>query len=183
MPADLRLTTARVLQGPAAIRERLGEYAGGLSQVLCESRPSPRLSHGRDYSGAAISTGETMKLITIKALPCVLMLAAGSASAFDINRLQAIGQNDFRLLSEDVGAALSYHPQTPTEPLGTTGFDVGVSVAMSKVANKDSLSRASSDSVPSYLPIPTLRANKGLPLGFDVGLMYSKVPGSDISLW
>ena len=124
-----------------------------------------------------------MKLITIKALPCVLMLAAAPASAFDINRLQAIGQSDFRLLSEDVGAALSYHPQTPTEPLGTTGFDLGVSVAMSKVANKDSLSRASSDSVPSYLPVPTLRANKGLPFGFDVGLLYAKVPGSDISFW
>ena len=80
-----------------------------------------------------------MKLITIKALPCVLMLAAAPASAFDINRLQAIGQSDFRLLSEDVGAALSYHPQTPTEPLGTTGFDIGI--------------------------------------------LYAKVPGSDISFW
>ena len=98
-----------------------------------------------------------MKPRTMKALPCLsLILAAGSASAFDIDRLQAIGQRDFRLLSEDVGAALSYHPQTPTEPLGTTGFDVGVSLTMSKVANKDSLSRASSDSVPSYLPVPTL---------------------------
>jgi len=125
-----------------------------------------------------------MKPITMKALPCLLLVfAAGSASAFDINRLQAIGQSDFRLLSEDVGAALSYHPQTPTEPLGITGFDVGVSLTMSKVANKDALSRASSDSVPLYLPIPTLRANKGLPLGLDVGLLYSKVPGSNISLW
>src|SRR5205814_4211740 len=113
----------------------------------------------------------------------VLLLVAASAWAFDINRLQNVAQGDFRLLSEDVGAALSYHPQTPTEPLGVTGFDVGLSLTMSKVANKDALSRASSSSVPSYIPIPTLRANKGLPLGFDVGLMYSKVPGSDIALW
>lgn len=105
------------------------------------------------------------------------------ASAFDINQLQAVGQRDFRLLSEDLGAALSYHPQTPTEPLGITGFDLGASLTMSKVANKDSLGRASSGSVPGYIPVPTLRANKGLPFGFDVGLMYSKVPGSDISLW
>src|SRR5258708_19358286 len=54
---------------------------------------------------------------------------------------------------------------------------------MSKVANKDALSRATSGSVPSYIPVPTLRANKGLPLGLDVGLMFSKIPGSDISLW
>lgn len=125
-----------------------------------------------------------MKPKTMTRLACPLLLAAASSAwAFDINRLQAIGQNDFRLLSEDVGAAISYHPQTPTEPLGTTGFDLGVSLTMSKVANKDSLSRASSDSVPSYLPVPTLRANKGLPLGIDVGLLYAKVPGSDISLW
>jgi hypothetical protein len=120
----------------------------------------------------------------MKGLACTLLLGvAGSAWAFDINRLQNVAQSDFRLLSEDVGAALSYHPQTPTEPLGITGFDVGVSLTMSKVANKDALSRASSDSVPSYLPVPTLRANKGLPLGFDVGLMYSKIPGSNIALW
>ena len=113
----------------------------------------------------------------------VLLLVAASAWAFDINRLQNVAQGDFRLLSEDVGAALSYHPQTPTEPLGVTGFDLGLALTMSKVANKDALSRATSGSVPSYIPVPTLRANKGLPLGFDVGLMYSKVPGTDISLW
>jgi len=125
-----------------------------------------------------------MKSRTMKSLACtLLLLAAGSAWAFDINRLQNVAQGDFRLLSEDVGAALSYHPQTPTEPLGVTGFDLGLSLTMSKIANKDALSRGVSGSVPSYLPVPTLRANKGLPLGFDVGLMYSKVPGSDISLW
>src|SRR6266849_9557316 len=125
-----------------------------------------------------------MKPRTMQGLACTLLLLfAASAGAFDIDRLQAVGQRDFRLLSEDVGAALSYHPQTPTEPLGVTGFDVGLSLTMSKVANKDALSRASSNSVPSYLPVPTLRANKGLPLGFDVGLMYSKIPGSNISLW
>ena len=125
-----------------------------------------------------------MKPRNMKSLACTLLIfATSSAWAFNVDRLQNVAQGDFRLISEDLGAALSYHPQTPTEPLGTTGFDVGVSVAMSKVANKDSLSRASSDSVPSYLPVPTLRANKGLPFGFDIGLLYAKVPGSDISFW
>src|SRR5437773_8703952 len=124
-----------------------------------------------------------MKPRIIWGLGSLLMVVAGSAAAFDIDRLQAIGQRDFRLLSEDVGAAISYHPQTPTEPLGVTGFDLGLSLTMSKIANKDALSRGVSGSVPSYLPVPTLRANKGLPLGFDVGLMYSKVPGSNIALW
>src|SRR5258708_20642731 len=113
----------------------------------------------------------------------LLVLFAAPARALDIDRLQNTGEPDFRLLSEDLGAALSYHPQTPTEPLGVTGFDVGASLTMSKLVNKDAIARGASGSVPSYLPVPTLRANKGLPLGFDVGLMYSKVPGTDISLW
>ena len=113
----------------------------------------------------------------------LLALAATPAWAFDINRLQFVSQGDFRLLSEDLGAALSYHPQTPTEPLGITGFDIGASLTMSKLVNTDAISRGVSGTVPSYLPVPTLRADKGLPFGFDLGLMYSKVPGTDISLW
>ena len=136
---------------------------------------------------AAVSTqqkGVDMRPTNIAGLACgLLAIFASPVRAFDINRLQNIGQSDLRLLSEDLGAALSYHPQTPTEPLGVTGFDVGLSVTMSKIANKDALARGVSGSVPSYLPVPTLRANKGLPLGFDVGLMYSKIPGTDISLW
>src|SRR5258708_12476396 len=125
-----------------------------------------------------------MKPRSMKSLTCTaLVLLPAPAWAFDINRLQNVAQGDFRLLSEDVGAALSYHPERRTEPLGVTGFDVGLALTMSKVANKDALSRAVSGSVPSYIPVPTLRANKGLPLGFDVGLMYSKIPGSNIALW
>jgi hypothetical protein len=125
-----------------------------------------------------------MKSRTMQGLACsLLLLVSASAWAFDVNRLQNVAQGDFRLLSEDLGAALSYHPQTPTEPLGVTGFDVGASITMSKIANKDAVARGVSGSVPSYLPVPTLRANKGLPFGFDVGLMYSKVPSTDISLW
>ncbi|HUQ73589.1 MAG TPA: hypothetical protein VM183_02605 [Burkholderiales bacterium] len=125
-----------------------------------------------------------MKPRSLKAMiGCALMMLVGSAWAQKIELLQNLSQRDFRLLSEDIGAAISYHPQTPTEPLGITGFDVGLSLTASKLANKDVVARASSDSVPSYLLIPTLRANKGLPLGFDVGLMYSTIPGSNIALW
>ena len=74
-----------------------------------------------------------MKSRSMKSLAwTLLLLAAAPAWAFDIDRLQAVGQRDFRLLSEDVGAAISYHPQTPTEPLGVTGFYLGLSLTMSK---------------------------------------------------
>ena len=124
-----------------------------------------------------------MASVIIRALTFgLLQVLAAPSWGFNIERLQNLSQSDFRLLSEDAGAALSYHPQAPTEPLGITGFDVGLSVTMSKIVNKDAWTRASTESVPSYVPLPTLRANKGLPLGFDLGLMYAAVPGSNVSL-
>ena len=125
-----------------------------------------------------------MKFVRIKALACAsLLAAAGPALAVDIDNLVNLSQGDFRKLSEDAGAAFSYHPQTPTEPLGITGFDVGLSLTLSTLANKDAWVRASSSTVPDFVPIPTLRANKGLPMGIDVGLMYAMIPQSNVKLW
>lgn len=108
-------------------------------------------------------------------------LAASPAWAQQIDRLEGIvNQADFRLLSEDLGAALSYHAQIPTEPLGATGFDIGVGVTAAKLRNVALLQRVTSDDVDATLYVPTLRAHKGLPLGFDIGLMYASIPGSNI---
>src|SRR5438132_1412396 len=108
------------------------------------------------------------------------LLAAAPAWAQTIDRIQNLAQQEFRLLSEDLGGALSYHPQTPTAPLGITGFDVGFALTGARLHNTSVLERASSDSVPGTLPIPTLRAHKGLPAGFDVGVMYASIPSSNI---
>jgi hypothetical protein len=118
-----------------------------------------------------------------RSLACSLLLAfSAPAWSFSLDQLQTLSQAEFRLLAEDVGAALSYHPQTPTEPLGLFGFDIGVAITGSTIKNKDALDKATSGTVPSYLPVPALRGNLGLPFGFDVGLMYSAVPDSNISL-
>jgi hypothetical protein len=108
------------------------------------------------------------------------LLAAAPACAQTINRIQNLAQEEFRLLSEDLGGALSYHPQTPTTPLGVSGFDVGLALTGARLHNTSVLERASSDSVHTTLPIPTLRLHKGLPAGFDVGVMYASVPSSNI---
>lgn len=105
------------------------------------------------------------------------------AAAQNIDRLQLLNQQEFRLLSEDLGGALSYRPMIPTEPLGLTGFDIGIGVTAARIENEEIFERATSDDVPSTLPVPTLRAHKGLPLGFDIGLMYAQVPGSDIKFY
>lgn len=110
-------------------------------------------------------------------------LTAAPLHAADLDALNLLNQTEFRLLSEDLGAALSYKPLTPAEPLGVTGFDVGIAVTGTRLKNSALFDRATSNgNIPSYLPLPTLRANKGLPFGIDVGLMVAAVPGSNIRL-
>jgi len=97
-----------------------------------------------------------------------------------VDQLQLINQAEFRLLSEDLGGALAYRPQTPTEPLGITGFDIGVGLTAARIHNVAILERVSSDSASETIPVPSIRVHKGLPLGFDVGLIYAAIPGSNL---
>ena len=90
-------------------------------------------------------------------LACAALVLAAPASGQTLDRLQNLTQQEFRLLDEDVGGAFSYHPQTPTEPLGVTGFDVGAALTFSQVRNTAIWEKATSDSVPSYVLVPTLR--------------------------
>lgn len=111
----------------------------------------------------------------------LLAAAAAPALAADIDSIQLLSQNEFRLLSEDLGAALSFKPLIPSEALGITGFDLGVAVTGTKLKNVAILEKASSGGdVPSVLPVPTLRLHKGLPLNLDVGVAFSQVPGTNI---
>jgi hypothetical protein len=107
-------------------------------------------------------------------------LAAAPAWAQEIDQLQNVVQGEFRLLSEDLGAALSYHAQTPAEPLGLTGFDIGLGVTATRIENTEILQRVTSDDSDTTLYVPTIRLHKGLPLGIDLGLSYAAVPGSNI---
>ena len=118
-----------------------------------------------------------------RGLMTLVLILAMPAWAQDIDRIQVLTQQEFRLLSEDLGGALSYRPQIPTTPLGITGFDIGIAVTGAKLNNEEIFERATSDDAPSTLPIPTLRAHKGLPFGFDIGLMYAQIPGSDIKYY
>jgi hypothetical protein len=108
------------------------------------------------------------------------LLAASPAWAQEIDQLQDLAQAQFRLLSEDLGAALSYHAQIPAEPLGITGFDIGVGVTATRMQNAAVLQDATSDDADTTLYVPTIRVHKGLPAGFDIGLTYASIPGSNI---
>ena len=101
--------------------------------------------------------------------------------ASNIDNLQALSQPEFRLLSEDLGAALSYKPLTPTTPLGLTGFDVGIAVTDTKLENSAVFAKAGADI--SNAAVPSLRVHKGLPFGIDVGVMVGAVPSTNIELY
>ena len=110
-------------------------------------------------------------------------LALPAQAANNLDTIQNLGQSDFRLLSEDLAAALSYKALTPAAPLGILGFDLGVEVDSTKLQNPAAFDLATSGSAPSSLIVPKLHAYVGLPLNFDVGAFYSEVPNTNIKLW
>lgn len=123
----------------------------------------------------------------------VLFLAIWSpaiAGGNDINLKQFYGQfrdtanSQFNSLCKDLGQALNFIPLAPPEPYGITGFDVGVGITLLKI-NQDSdyWKYATSDmEQPPMLPVPKLSAQKGLPLGLDVGAVLAFIPQSNVKL-
>ncbi len=105
------------------------------------------------------------------------------AQAANLDSIGALLQPDFRLLSEDLGAALSYKPLSPGEPLGVTGFDLGIEVTATKLENSAVFDNAVTGTAPGTLYLPRLHVHKGLPFGFDIGASYAAVPDSNIKVW
>jgi hypothetical protein len=118
----------------------------------------------------------------------LLLCALGATQATlaaDISTLNALSQSEFRTLSEDMGAALSYKPITPAASLGITGFDMGVAVSQTDTSKSAALWRKATnggDSIDNVY-IPKAYIAKGLPLGIDVAAFYSKIPSSNIALY
>lgn len=124
-----------------------------------------------------------MKKLVVLLAVSLAVFGATRAMASDISFSSAISQKNFKELTREAGAAISYKNTAPAEPLGLTGFDAGVEISAIDISNSSYWNAAYSDDAPSYLVIPKLRARKGLPLGIDVGAMYSYVPDSNIKLW
>lgn len=121
-----------------------------------------------------------------KLLPLLCLVAgfSSAASAADISTMQNLAQSEFRLLSEDLGSALSYKPLAPAEPLGITGFDLGLAVTSTDISKSSAaLAKASNNSSPiSTLIIPKLSVAKGLPFDIDVAAFISAIPSTNIKL-
>lgn len=122
----------------------------------------------------------------IFALLCLFTSFSHSAFAAEITAaaLTALSPAQFKLLSEDFGAALSYKPVTPAEPLGITGFDIGLVLTSTDISKSSTaLAAASGGGTPiTTLIIPKLHVAKGLPFGIDVAAFVSSVPTTNIKL-
>lgn len=124
-----------------------------------------------------------MKKIIIMAMSLLLTNTAVSM-AQDLSFIRGIGQSSFKSFSHQAGAAISYKNTAPAEPLGLTGFDIGVELtAVDIKKDADFWQAAFGNDAPSFLLLPKLRARKGLFWGIDVGAMYSYVPDSNIKLY
>lgn len=112
-----------------------------------------------------------------------VVLAVPVHAANDLDNLAGLAQSGFRLLSEDLSATLSYKPIIPAEPLGITGFDLGIEVSATKLANPIAFDTASSGGSATTLYLPKLHIHKGLPFGLDIGASYASVSDSNIKVW
>lgn len=121
---------------------------------------------------------QTLRLLALLALFSPL------AHAGDLSTLGTLTQSEFRLLSEDFGAAFSYKPLTPAAALGVTGFDLGVEVTGTDVSKSSgALSKAgASSSAMDTLLVPKLHVAKGLPMGIDLAAFVSNISAINASL-
>ncbi|MBI5137644.1 MAG: hypothetical protein HZA24_09990 [Nitrospirae bacterium] len=113
---------------------------------------------------------------------CAAVPAATLHAGTDID-LGAIGQPAFATFAEEIGVATAYNPVSPAEPLGTLGFDIGVSATLVDIDNGVWNQAVAGADAPSSLVIPRIQARKGLPFGIDVGVSYISVPSSNVAVW
>jgi len=113
------------------------------------------------------------------------IVITGQALAKDINFNEGLTQVDFNDLSKEAVALLSYKNMAPAAPLGITGFDIGLESSFVSISTgkNNYWEKAFEGDAPSMLAAPRLRVRKGLPMGIDLGAMYSTLPGSNIKLY
>ncbi len=118
-------------------------------------------------------------------LMLVLLSLTSLTMAKDIEFTDAITQGDFKNFVKEFGTALLFNPMAPAEPLGITGFDASVEMVITDINDQEQYwQKLVDDNDPySFLAVPRLHVQKGLPFNIDVGAMYLAVPNSNIKLW
>jgi hypothetical protein len=112
----------------------------------------------------------------------IALAASLPVAAKDLSQIGNLTQSEFKQFSEDLGAALSYKPLSPAEPLGLFGFDLGVAATDTKIKHSDLFNTAGAGDI-SNVAVPSLRFALGLPFGIDAGLMAGAAPGTNVRLF
>lgn len=127
----------------------------------------------------------SMKLVAAGAMS--LMMSQANAASGDIDLTNLVGgslgvdqaaveslvNNMFNSLVDDLSSAMSYKSVAPAEPLGLTGFDIGITVSGTQMANaQDWDMLVNSGNAMSTLPLAKVYLQKGLPFGIDIGAFY-----------
>ena len=120
-----------------------------------------------------------------RAAALVLLLSSPVAHAaleFDFDIQPGAAQDDFESVAEDVAALLNFKTLTPAEPMGITGFGIGVFASYLETESSGAWQRVIGEDVDEIGRVGVI-AQKGLPLGIDVGASYSWVPDSDVKVF
>ena len=105
------------------------------------------------------------------------------AMASDIQFDRTMTQQMFRSFSQEAGTLIIYRAMGPAEPLGLTGFDIGVEATATKInENQDYWKKSVKDqNPPSYPTSARLHVQIGLPFGFDIGVAAGQVLDPNIT--
>jgi len=112
----------------------------------------------------------------------ILCLGTTLVQAAEIDTLDNLSQAQFLAFSEDLGAAVNYKAVSPAEPLGMSGFDIGLEATTTILQNSDAFAAACGGCGDESITLPKLHLHKGLPASLDVGLVFASVPDSNIKL-
>lgn len=120
-----------------------------------------------------------MKLRYLASVAALTIAQPALAADLDVTGL---AQNEFKAVSENLAAALSYKAVTPAEPLGLPGFDLGLEVSSTEIDDSALFDSAFGGDAPSSILVPKLHAHVGLPFNLDVGAFITSIPSTNIQL-
>ena len=105
----------------------------------------------------------------------LFFLPSLSFAGNDLDGIEKLDQSTFKVFAENMVAATTYKATAPAEPLGVTGFDLGIGLTAVDLDKEVFELASDGDWDYSYLPVPRLFAQKGLPFDIDVGASYTSV--------
>ena len=132
-------------------------------------------------SDASRCTNRILKML-LGSLTAMTVLASAAASASSLDSVGALDQSQFRELARNLGAATHYKSVSPSESLGTLGFDIGLRLSSTQIDDNlfDLASDGDFDTAEIFLP--SLNLHKGLPFGLDIGASIGTVVGTDTTV-